>query len=1227
MNRLALLLLLLSLPGVRAGAEVDMRGVVAHNDLVYLFPAREGWEGVPLGNGTLGAQAWQPEGLVFQLNTPLSGVYGGAICRVRVRTATALMAGVKDYKQRLSLYDATLRTEINTDAGKVSAESYIPATEDALVVNLDDARGGGGGAWADLETWRPSAAHTVGDGVLVMTDALKCEREPDYRFAVAMGAVGGNAAAEADPNGKASHLRLSGGKFSLLVAFAGTRDPKVDVAAQARARLEGLRGRGVEALHRDHAAWWADFWSKSFLKLTSADGVADYVANCWYMHIYAMGAGSRGEVPPKFNGGLWTDNRDEREWGASYWHWNTQETYWPLYAANHLELLKPYYDMYWGMLPAVEKMTKDWYGVDNAAQYQETIPFNGNISPGVPVRGIHPRLPVPKDVAATNQIYSSSAEIAMQYWWHYLYTGDENFLRERTYPLMKAVANFFLAYLQQDAQGVYFMYPSSGHETFHNKLNATTDLAALRWLFPTLIRASEILGVDADLRPVDLRQVWQEHLDHLAPYGQDPTTQAITPYYLKPDEKLAARENAENPELFPIGVFPLITLGSPDLALGIRTFQQRANVDVYGWTTDSICAARLGLGDNPPGSFPPGQMGLADLLKTHIEYYQDHPDGLQDYYGRVPAIHPYLEGSGTFSTGVNEMLVQAWNGALRVGAALPKAWNADFKLLAPGGFVVSGHAEKGQVGELAILSQRGAALALANPWGAAATISADGKTVLSSADAVLKIPTQAGKTYQVTRAGAAWQELTVTAAENDAPKHLSPGSKRWLGKPLSPIQNWQPPAEANAPQPPVVPAQLDRPANPAITAVRFAAAPKMDGTLDDPVWKTARSLGSWFLLSKRTPATQQTDVHVGYDDKNLYLGMVCWEARMAGQIAELEPRPENRDRDVVADDSVEIFLVPAGQTSMWHFAANVLGCRYDARGASAATEDARVNPEWTVATSRRGNRWIVEAAIPFSSLTAEGPYAGETWGVNFCRNEKPSGETSTWAPLSQFAFHLPAEFGRLTFADMPPAPPAAAVAPDLVGRWDFARLQGQWVPDSSGHGHAGFLTSPMKTVPGKLGQALELTGAGYVDIATAPELNLTDGMTLAVWINPHTKGSMRLIDKGPAGGSSAYLLDTNPANNLRVITNLNAMSNPVELPEKQWSHVAVTYDGQALRLYLNGQLLQEVKATGKLSATDLPLRLGADSTGASRFVGLMEDARVYRRALSAEELAGVMAGK
>ncbi len=1201
-------------------AEVDMLGVVSHNDVVYQFPAREGWEGLPLGNGTLGAQAWQPDGMLFQLNTPLSGVYGGAICRVRLRSAVPVLSGMQDYRQRLSLYNATLHTEITTETGKVRTDCFIPANADALVLTCQDTRTGDRDAMVELETWRPGAAHTAVDGVVVMTDSLKVQGEPDYHFAVALSAEGGNSTAEADPQVRTSRLRLTGDKYTVWLAFAASRDPEIDVAAQARQRLAALQARGLEAVRRTHAAWWADFWSKSFVRLTSDDGVADYVANLWYMHIYAMGAGSRGEVPPKFNGGLWTDSRDEREWGSAYWHWNTQETYWPLYAANHLALLKPYYDMYSQMLPTVEKWTQDFYGLDNAAQYQETIPFNGAMGLFARVDGIHPRLPVPKDVNATNQIYSSSAEIAMQYWWNYLYTGDQTFLRERAYPLMKAAGNFFLAYLEKDANGVYNMYPSSGHETFHNKLNATTDLAAIRYLFPTLIRASEILGLDADLRPV-----WQEHLDHLAPYGLNPTTEAITPYYMQPNEKLD-RQNAENPELFPLGVFPLITLGSPDLPLGLRTFYNRVNVDVYGWTTDSICAARLGLADSPEGQHSPQQQGIGDVLRLHAELYQDHPSGLQDYYGRDPAIHPYLEGSGTLSTGVGEMLLQSWEGVLRVCPALPSAWSADFKLLAMGGFEITGHAEKGKVTALELLSLRGKPLTLVNPFGATATVQSDGKTVLTSADAQLKFLTQAGKAYLVLPAGPAWKTVQVTATPNDAPKHLSPDSKRWIGKPPGAGQAWQPPVEPNAPQPPVVPAKIDRLANPPARMTRFAAAPQLDGELDEPEWKAAGSLGPFFLLAKKTPATQQTDVYLGYDNNNLYVGMICWESRMAGQMTEFKPTPENRDRNLFHDDAVEILIVPPGQPP-WHFCVNALGARFDARGASAAVDDRSANPEWSVATSRHSNRWIVEAALPFSSLAAEGPFAEQQWRINFGRDEKPCGETSTWAPLSQFNFWLTEEFGLLTFPDLPPAPLLTPVDPDLVGRWDFAHVRSQWVQDASGHHHGGFMTNPMEVVDGKLSKALEMTGAGYVDIAPTPNLNLTDGMTIALWVKPKNQGSMRLVDKGPAGGNDGYLLDTHPGNSLRLITRIGGLSPKVILPQGEWSHVAATYDGQALRMYLNGKLVQEAPAAGKLSATDLPLRIGADSTGWSRFVGLVEDVRLYRRALSEAELAAVTEGK
>ncbi|NCO33483.1 MAG: hypothetical protein AUJ92_11285 [Armatimonadetes bacterium CG2_30_59_28] len=1193
--------------------DADVPSIVSHNDVVYLSPARQGWEGLPLGNGALGAMVWQPEELIFQLNTPLSGVYGGAICRLRLGTLPGTMVGMASYRQQLSLHTATLTTEVVSDSGKVRMTSFMPADTDALVVQVEDTREDVKERSAEVETWRKSASVSTEDNLILVTDILKHAGEPDYRFAVAVDL-------ETEKDGAAavgSKLTTTSRKFTVWLAFAATREKDVDVTASAKEKLTALWARGVEKVRQRHDEWWAAFWKKSFIKLDSEDGVADYVANLWYMHVYAMGAGSRGEVPPKFNGGLWTDNYDEREWGPAYWHWNTQETYWPLYAANHLELLRPYFDMYWSMLPTVKQWTNDVWELDGA-QYQEKIPFDGVMGKWATERGPHPRVPTPRTVAHTNLILSSSAEIVMQFWWNYLYTGDETFLRDRVYPLMKEVVTFLVGYLEKDSRGFYSMDPSNAHESFWKVKNPTTDLAAIRYVFPIFIDVSQKLHLDSELRAA-----CQERLDHLAPYPVSPDTGAIMPYELRPNEQMEWR-NAENPDLFPIGVFPNILAGSPDYELGLKTFYHRKNVNGYGWTTDSIAAARLGLADALPDGESAKQSGLEWLLPLHANYYQNYPCGLQDYYGRKSGKHPYLEGSGTMSTGVGEMLLQSWNGVIRVCLALPKAWSADFKLLAMGGFEVTAHAEKGRVKLLQVLSQRGEPMAMMNPYIGAAVVSASGRQVLKATDRLLNFPTKIGEVYTVAPAEASSAVRRVSAERNERPKRLTPASPRWIGRQELASVVWNPPIEPDAPPPPIPVAKPQRPRNPEVYPVFFDSAPEIDADLSDLAWQGATPIGPFFLLGEESGAAEQMEVRIGYDGEALYLGITCWESKMDRVSAEYIAAAENRDADIFRDDSVEIFLQPT-PGPYWHFAVNALGAIFDARGATAANDDSRINPNWQAAATRRSNRWTAEVAIPFNSIMPESPQANDAWGFNIGRNEKPHGELSTWAPLSERTFHLPNDFGRIVFSRGATQPPQAIANPDLVGHWTFDALKGVWAVDTSGHRNHGLLTAPMKQVEGKVGKALEFTGAGFVDIADADSLDLTEGMTLALWVCPKRKDSMRLIDKGPAGGADGYLLDTHPENNLRVITRIATHQVKETLPVNEWSHVAVTMGAGTLRVYMNGKLVSEANVPAKpLTVTGLPLRLGADSDGGSRFAGLMDDVRVYRKCLSAEEIASLL---
>jgi len=1193
--------------------EVKGAAVASHNDVIYLSPAREGWEGLPLGNGRFGAQVWQPDGLMFQFNTPLSGAYGGAIARLQFRTTPSMLTGLTAYRQRLSLGTASLRTDISTGPGDVHMRCFTPAGIDALILEVEDERAGDIERFVELEAWRDTASRIVEDETLLISDVLTFPGEPDYRYAMAVGIDRGTVSGErADEH--TLRLRVGGRDFCVYAAFFGTRQGEVDVLRAARDKLKKLK---VLAQTRfAHEKWWRDFWSRSFVQLASEDGVADYLANLWYMHVYAMACGSRGEVPPKFNGGLWTDERDKREWGKGYWHWNTQETYWPLYAANHLELLAPYYNMYFRMLPNVERQTKDYFGI-GGAQYPETCMFDGTdaTGKGPKVMGVHERLPVPKTFTNANMILSSSAEIAMQFWWYYLYTGDATFLREKAYPVMSSAAEFLLGYLSKDKQGRYYVYPSNAHETFLAVKNPTTDLAAIRYLLPSLIEASRILDGDADRRGK-----WQEVLDHLAPYPINEKTGGIGAYEPLPSQSVKAT-NAENPELFPVGVFPLITLGSPAHDLGVRTFLGRSRVNVYGWTTDSICAARLGLADQQ-------RDGLHNLLPNHAERYQDHPSGLMDYYTRRPAIHPYLEGSGTFATALGEMLLQSWNQGpngepvIRICPALPQAWSARFKLLAMGGFVVTGAADGGKPFWVSIYSQRGGTALVANPFGERAVVTG-GKTVAFDGDAaLLRLETRAGQTYTLVPSSALSPKVTLlSTARNDAPKRLERARLRVLGKPEMASLRWVPPEEPDAPAPPTPPAgEVDRPMNPEVKAARFDAPPTINGDLSEECWENASLLRTFMRLAKRIPAKEQTDVKIGYDEKALYLGITCWESHMDSLQLEYLTSSGRRDGPVYKDDSIEIFLqtMPG---AFWHLAVNALGAVFDSRGPSPAQDESAFNPNWKVATSRKSNRWTVEAELPFDSFAPFPPGAGESWGFNVCRNERPHGEVSTWAALSRPSFHLPGDFGRLVFPTGEAIAEKQPLVPGLVGYWPFDETKGGWLLDVSGHGNHAAMTLPMKLVEGKVGKALEFTGAGFVEVADSPELNLTDAMTLMAWVYPRRRGSMRIIDKSPAGGSDAYLLDTHPDNHVRVITRAATMGSEADLPVNEWSHVATTFGGGMLRIYINGELKAEKRdIKGKLTATRLPLRIGADSRGGSRLVGLMDEVKVWRRALDAEEV-------
>ena len=81
-----------------------------------------------------------------------------------------------------------------------------------------------------------------------------------------------------------------------------------------------------------------------------------------------------------------------------------------------------------------------------------------------------------------------------------------------------------------------------------------------------------------------------------------------------------------------------------------------------------------------------------------------------------------------------------------------------------------------------------------------------------------------------------------------------------------------------------------------------------------------------------------------------------------------------------------------------------------------------------------------------------------------------------------------------------------------------------------------------------------------------------------------------------------------------------SLSGTAQLPTATWSHLATTYDGATLRLFVNGVQVGQLAATGSLTVSTGPLRIAGNAVWGEWFNGPIDEVRVYNRALSAAEL-------
>jgi hypothetical protein len=210
-----------------------------------------------------------------------------------------------------------------------------------------------------------------------------------------------------------------------------------------------------------------------------------------------------------------------------------------------------------------------------------------------------------------------------------------------------------------------------------------------------------------------------------------------------------------------------------------------------------------------------------------------------------------------------------------------------------------------------------------------------------------------------------------------------------------------------------------------------------------------------------------------------------------------------------------------------------------------------------------------------------------------------------------------------------PAPAGRPVAipspPGLVSWWS---AEGN-AKDRMG-AHDGTLRGGATFAPGKVGQAFSFDPAsGTMIVPDSSSLRLTDQLTIAAWIKTRSINSdQAIVSKvGGAAGNNGYQLV------LSGNTLMGQFNSPGEnwpsarvtseglIAPEVWYHVAWTYDQSAMKLYLNGfAVATSVVGPQPIVASRSNLRISGDDNNHVYFDGLIDEASVYNRALSAREI-------
>jgi len=196
----------------------------------------------------------------------------------------------------------------------------------------------------------------------------------------------------------------------------------------------------------------------------------------------------------------------------------------------------------------------------------------------------------------------------------------------------------------------------------------------------------------------------------------------------------------------------------------------------------------------------------------------------------------------------------------------------------------------------------------------------------------------------------------------------------------------------------------------------------------------------------------------------------------------------------------------------------------------------------------------------------------------------------------------------------------------LVSWWKFNENAGNTASDSQGANN-GSILGPQWTSDGAEGSALTFDGVNdFVLVTNADNLNVSDQITIMAWAKTSENKTAKIVEKGDWDGNSILQDHWNGwAGQIRTASNQSYSLNwgngiPVY---DEWYHIALTYNGAVLKLFVNGQLTNSKQVTGELHINGRDFVIGSNNGAQKFFHGSIDDVRFFNKALTQTEIQAI----